>query len=148
MEQEYHVTVTLSVTTDDPATAAREAYDLLRFPRTRPTRFTVRYRQSGIDLEMKHPVELGTDNPLGRPDIRIEDGLVLCGHRGSEKTYYVEEVGQYGPLWVKNGHATCWSGDLEVDEVGDDPHVVCFGCGLESRLPPDFQWAGSYDPDS
>ena len=72
---------------------------------------------------------------------------VLCGHCGSEKTYYVEEVGQYGPLWAKNGRPCCWSGDLEVDEVGDDPHVLCFGCGLESRLPPDFQWADAYDPD-
>jgi len=138
---EYHVTWTVTVASTDPVSAAREAYEMLRTLEKRPTRFEVAYSHPGCELRYSHPVELGRENPLGRPEATFDNDAVLCPHCGSDNTRYIEDVGQYAPLFVRNGRPVAWDGDLEQDEVGEDPRVLCLGCGLESRLPDSFDWA-------
>jgi hypothetical protein len=138
---EYAVTWTVKITSTDPVSAAREAYEMLRTVEKRPTRFEVVWNHPGCELRYAHPVELGRENPLGRSEATFDNDAVFCPHCGSDNTRYVEDLGQYGPLFVRNGHPAAWSGDLEQDEVGEDPRVLCLGCGVESKLPASFDWA-------
>lgn len=143
MPEPYTVTWTVQIDAEDPLDAAQVAYEKLRYAESRPRRFCVSHPRIAEALGSGHTltVELPKENPLGRPLATVKDDGVCCGHCGSENTRYVEDVGQYGPMFVQDGAPVCWGGDLEVDEVGDDPRVLCFGCGRESELPPDFRWA-------
>jgi hypothetical protein len=140
--------VTVEVEADDPLHAAQSAYELLRFSSTRPRRFNVSHPkiQEVIGPGRSLVVELPKENPCGRLPAQIDDGEVCCPHCDSDNVRYVEDIGQYGPMSVENGTAVCWGGDLEIDEEGDDPRVLCFGCGRESELPPNFHWAEAPPP--
>ncbi|HTG36532.1 MAG TPA: hypothetical protein VLB76_26745 [Thermoanaerobaculia bacterium] len=145
MAEPYTVTWTVEVDAEDLVDAARRAYEKLRHTESRPTHFDVKHPKItealGPGYRYTLVVELPKDNPLGRPPAVVKDDGVCCGHCGSENTRYVEDVGQYAPMSVQDGVPVCWGGDLEVDEIGDDPRVLCFGCGRESELPPNFRWA-------
>lgn len=86
------------------------------------------------------PIELGTENPLGRPKAHIAHDAVLCGHCESDNTLYMEDVCQHAPFVVQDGLPRCSITDLEIDEEGADPRVWCLGCGQESMLPDGFAW--------
>jgi hypothetical protein len=139
-ENEYDVTWTVKITSTDPVSAAREAYEMFRTAGRRPTRFEVAYNHPGCELRYTHPVELGKENPLGRPDAVIDEKFIRCGHCESENTRYMEDVRQCAPLGVEDGVAVGYSADFERDELGEDPHVICLSCGLESKLPASFDW--------
>lgn len=139
----YTLTWMTEIEADCPLQAAREAYELLESPSTRPRRFTVSNPklQEVLGPGQALAVELPKENPRGRLVARVEEDGVICPYCDSDNTHYVEDVGQYAPLSVEDGHPVCWGGDLEVDEEGDDPRVLCFGCGRDSELPPGFYWA-------
>jgi hypothetical protein len=143
MPEKFKVSLAVEVEADDPLHAAQSAYELLRFSSTRPRRFSVSHPkiQEVIGSGRSLVVELPKENPCGRIPARVDDGEVCCPHCDSENTRYVEDIGQYGPMFVKDGLAVSWGGDLDVDEEGDDPRVLCFGCGRESDLPSGFHWA-------
>jgi hypothetical protein len=115
MADRYTVTWTVDIEAEDPLGAAREAYAHLYSLRSRPRRFMVGHPKITEALGPGHAlaVELPKENPLGRLPARIEE----------------------------DGVSISWGGDLEVDEVGADPRVLCFGCGRESGLPLNFRWA-------
>jgi uncharacterized CHY-type Zn-finger protein len=138
--QIFEVICQTRVEATDPVEAARIAFNWLRYQQSRPTRFMVgRWRTMGPYREgYSLPIELGSENPYGRPKAYVEDGAVLCGHCDSDNTRYIEDVSRYAPFTVRDGVPTSCATDFEADEDGGDPRVWCFGCGQESMLPDGF----------
>jgi hypothetical protein len=137
----FRVVWEIDLEADNALEAAQAALEAQRRSRVSVFDFNVTPTLPDGGSGSSQAVRLPEDNPLGRPLATVCHEDVCCGHCGSVRTYYVEDVGQYAPMWSRYGIAFADSGDLEPDEDGNDPRVWCLNCNGESVLPLLFQWA-------
>jgi hypothetical protein len=139
MPERFRVSWSVELESEHPLEAVRQAFNLLWLADTRPTRFDVGFLEENGAVRYFLPVELGKENPLGWPQARIEGQSVCCGHCGSDRTQYREDVTRHAALFAENGIARYDPDDFEYYELGCDGHVICEGCGRESGLPDRFE---------
>jgi hypothetical protein len=132
----YAVRWETTVETVSPLSAARYALAMQRNPEGSATAFEVAEEGQAPAL-----IDLGSQNPLGRPPCSLINDDVCCGHCRSANTRYIETVSQYAPIWIRFENVYANSAELEADDDGVDPRVWCADCGLESELPDSFTWA-------
>lgn len=135
--QEYLITWTVEIEAETPLEAVREALRCQRDPYNMENLFGVGYYKDNRWHDEE--IDLGYDNPLGRPPATIDGTVVRCWYCGSAETEYLEDVGRHAPLFAKDGVAFCDSSLLETYEEGSDPRVVCALCRMESELPASFE---------
>jgi hypothetical protein len=138
--QTYLVTRTIEIEAETPLEAAREACVAQRDPYCTENLFGVGYYLEDGRWHDEE-IDLGYDNPLGRPAATISGDTVCCGYCGSPLTEYLEDVGRHAPLFARFGVALCDPAKLDTYEEGMDERVICGECGRESQLPASFKWA-------
>jgi hypothetical protein len=135
----YRVTWRVDVEADGPLDAAKAARTVLLGPDTIGFESVEIGRLVGEEYVPEGYVLTfpGTE----RPQARIEDENVCCGHCGSSDVRYLEDIGQHGRFFVRDGIAWVDGSSLIADDDGNDPRVWCVDCSEESDLPEPFQFA-------
>lgn len=135
----YRVTWRIDVEADGPLDAARLAHEAQLDPDT------IGFESVEVgQLVGEEYVPEGyvlTFPGADRPQARIEGEEVCCGHCGSSDVRYLEDIGQHGLFFVRDGIAVVDGSNLSTDDNGNDPRVWCTDCGDESELPQPFQFA-------
>ncbi|HTG36533.1 MAG TPA: hypothetical protein VLB76_26750 [Thermoanaerobaculia bacterium] len=142
--QEFLITWTVEIEAETPLEAVREALRCQRDAYNMENLFGVGYYKDNRWHDEE--IDLGYDNPFGRPPAVIEGDEVCCGHCGSRNTRYLEDVGQRSFMWADNGTAYASKDSVTADFDGADPRVWCAECGGESELPNPFELVGSAIP--
>ncbi|HEY3569939.1 MAG TPA: hypothetical protein VGP73_18540 [Thermoanaerobaculia bacterium] len=127
------------VEAETPLQAAQQACALQRNPYKADNRFGIQYLKDGHLYDEE--IDLGQENPLGRPAAVVSGDEVCCGHCGSPLTEHLEDTGRHTPLFARFGVAFASLSGRHVYDDGDDERVICGTCGRESELPLSFQWA-------
>lgn len=143
MREGYQVTVLFVMNAESPVEAARATFVKLCSTDERPTRFEVsRTRYTGsLQETMSLPIELGKENPLGRPAVIARNDSVCCGHCGSSLVSYHDNVDRQTKLFAREGAVFVSRSDLEENGDGRDPLAWCRACQKESALPRSLEWA-------
>jgi hypothetical protein len=134
---EYLITWMVEIQAETPLEAVRTALAMQRDPYSTANLFGVGYFENNRWHDEE--IDLGEDNPFGRPLALIGGGEVRCGHCGSSATRYLESIGRYCPIEVDDRAAYARKAAFEFDADAADPCVWCLSCSRESLLPTPFE---------
>lgn len=134
--QEYLITWTVEIEAETPLEAVQAALAMQRDPYSMENLFGVGFYKNNRWHDEE--IDLGYDNPFGRPPAVIGGTEVCCGHCGSTETRYLESISQYSYVWAANSLAYASTDRILTMEEGSDPRVWCGRCGKESAWPESF----------